>query len=155
SGGGLRFQPISFSGASIVTRTEAGGPAAITRSTRSGSTTVRPAESVTSRAPALLATNKRSEAATAPSRQNSAGFGVADKLSDGAELAACRAAGLRLDGAIEPDNLLADCGDVRTATLASARLCRHRGRAQGIIDLLDQQPGAAIRHAERSCRCRD
>ena len=49
---GFRFQPTSFSEASITISTEAGGPAATTRSTRSGTYTFRPAESMTSRAEA-------------------------------------------------------------------------------------------------------
>src|SRR5262249_8583217 len=51
--------PIIFSGARTYRTTAAFGPAAMTRSTRSGSGTSRPAESVTSAAPARLGSTER------------------------------------------------------------------------------------------------
>jgi hypothetical protein len=74
SGGCFRFQPISFSGARIVMSTEAGGPAAITRSIRSGTSTWRPDESAAS-LPAVA--GKDESMAT---RRHTAG---AKSLSDG------------------------------------------------------------------------
>src|SRR5262249_28671139 len=144
----------------MVTSTEASGPAAITRSMRSDSSTLRPAESRTSRASAGIADNVTSATAMAARRNQraaepSAGLCRPNELSDRAELPACRAARVSFDGAIETDHLFADRSDHGAAALAAARLRCHRRLARRIIDLFDQQPRAAIRHAERPCRRRD
>src|SRR5882724_3890538 len=66
---------MSFSGARMVISTDAGGPAAMTRSTRSGTSTWRPAESTTSR-PAIADTDQTVASTAASSSRSGAATSV-------------------------------------------------------------------------------
>src|SRR5262249_7607536 len=150
---GLRFQPTSFSGASITTSTEAGGPAATTRSTRSGTSTLRPAESMTSRAEAPVSRQPSNAAMAAaafhasaacreigPAPLSSSSLFPANQLSDCAKLSTGRRPRMCFNGAVEIDNALADRGEGGASAPAAAGLGGNSGLTQRMIDFLDQQP---------------
>src|SRR5262245_4021258 len=131
SGGGFRFQPTSFSGARMVIRTEAGGPAATTRSTRSGTSTWRPAESTTRR-PALADTHQIVVSSpTHSSRRPAAGAlgagaaSFAHQLAHGAEFLLRRGQRDILDGPVEFDDAFAHGRDGGASEIGRAS-CRER-----------------------------
>ena len=56
---------------------------------------------------------------------------------------------MALHSAIEPDDVMAGLGDDRAAAAATAGLGDHDGFVEHAIELVDQQPGLAVRHRER------
>src|SRR5262245_51757428 len=111
----------------MVTSTDAGGPAATIRSIRSGISTLRPAESTTSR-PAM-AGNDQVRASSAMNQNRKPGASrarlgahasLAHQLAHGAEFLLGRGACDALDRPVERDDLLAHRRKNGTAALAAA-----------------------------------
>src|SRR6185312_6674322 len=137
----------------------------MTRAMWSGTSTLRPAESTTSRAKAvpngIVSSNKNKDARPArPSRARLCSGRPVRALGphqapDRAEFAAGRATRMRFNRPIETDQPLAGRRDDGAAAAAAAGFGRDRRLTQRMIDLLDQQPGAAIGHAQRARGRRD
>src|ERR1700683_664214 len=77
---------------------------------------------------------------------------VSNQSADGAKFAAGGGPGLCLDNTVQIDDLLADCGHHSAAAPRPAAFGGDSRLAQRPVDLFDEKPSAAIRHAERPCR---
>src|SRR5262245_49661157 len=127
----------------MVTSTEAGGPAAMTRSMRSGTSTLRPAESTTNR-PAVADEKQivarkpaHSSASTADRNASSAdGSPLPHQLAHGAEFLFRRRSRDTFDRTVKLDDPLPHRREHGAAALAATRSSRDRGFLEGIIELL-------------------